>query len=235
MLELGPVFRHHASLSIFSKVLKDALSPAQLRGQLSLPDSMEEANRKEGEEQKTYRKLWDVKPITLHMKEVWQVPNAGLVLLWPYLNVLFERAGFMENSEFLDDAAHQKAVFLTEYLVSANTTPDEHQLVFNKVLCGYPVAAPLELDFEVDEDMESLCEGLLSAVIGHWPVLGDTSIESFRETFLIREGHLGLTSEFWQLQVARKAYDLLLRELPWGISTVNLSWMDQIIKVEWET
>ena len=81
---------------------------------------------------------------------------------------------------------------------------------------------------------QQLCDGLLNAAINHWEIIGETSIPSFRETFLMREGNLGITAKFWHLNVAPKAYDVLLRQLPWSIANISLSWVDLRLKVEWE-
>lgn len=167
------------------------------------------------------------------MNESLVIQNAGLVILWPYFNVLFERAGLMEESKFIDDKAQQKAVLLLEYLAAESESPEEHQLVFNKILCNYPIEKPIDVTLEITEDLQSLCQGLLEAAVNHWEILGETSIDAFRESFLIREGSLEETQEYWRLKVANKSYDVLMRQLPWGISLVNLSWMDKNIEVAW--
>lgn len=233
MSELGPVFRQHSSLNLFSEVLQESLEPAQIEAHFSEKKLSKPKAKKEVEDKK-YRKLWDMDEVILKMDEVWLVHNAGLVILWPYLNVLFERADLMENSAFKNEAAQQKAILLSEYLVSGDTTSVESKLVLNKVICGYPVAAPLDVEIEIEDSLKELCEGLIAAAIGHWETIGDTSVEAFRETFLVREGKLGLTKDFWHLEVDKKAYDILMRQLPWGLTPVNLSWMDKIIKVDWE-
>jgi len=233
--QLAPIFHHHASLKIFSEVMKEELGPVYLEKKL-LPTMDSNINQEDSQnqEEKPYRKLGASDEEHLELEEVWLIQNAGLSLLWPYFKMLFERAGLMADSEFLDEAAQQKGALLLEYLVSGNTAPEEYQLVFNKILCGIPVAAPIEVKLEIDESLKELCEGLLQAAITHWEILGETSIPSFRETFLMREGKLGITAKFWHLTVNSKAYDVLLRQLPWSIANISLSWVDLRLKVEWE-
>jgi hypothetical protein len=169
----------------------------------------------------------------MDFSEVWLISNAGMVLIWPYLGTLFERAGYIEDSKFVSLEAQQKAVYLLEYLMRGEVIKEEYQLVLNKVLCNHPLEIPLEVSFQPDESIEELCEGLLQAVIAYWSVLQDTSVQALRETFLLREGTLGLTEKGWYLQIPQKSYDILLSQLPWGISVVNLSWMEKPMEVKW--
>ncbi len=169
------------------------------------------------------------------MNESLVIQNAGLVLLWPYFNMLFERAGLMKDSKFIDDKSQQKAILLLEYLATGSENPEEYQLVLNKTLCNYPIAAPIDLTLEITEDLQSLCKELIDATVNHWASLDETSVDSFRESFLIREANFGFDEKDYFLSVANRPYDVLLRQLPWGISIVNLSWMDKNIKVDWES
>ena len=168
------------------------------------------------------------------LKEILIINNSGLAILWPYLAPLFERAELTADNRFLDEAAQQKAILLSQFLVTGDDVPpQEYQLGLNKVICGYPISTPIGITYDISEELKELCEGLLSAVIAHWDILGDTSIEAFRESFLIREGTLGLEEEKWRLKVSSKAYDVLISQIPWGIEVVNLSWMDRVLMVDW--
>ena len=62
-------------------------------------------------------------------------------------------------------------------------------------------------------------------MIEQWRILKKTSVDGFRESFLQREGRLSLQENGWSLKVARASYDVLLDQLPWGISVVLLPWM----------
>ncbi|MEM1120530.1 MAG: contractile injection system tape measure protein, partial [Bacteroidota bacterium] len=182
---------------------------------------------------KPYKKLWEMNQTSPDITAVWVGPNAGLVLLWPYFQALFDRAGLLEKGAFVDRTAQQKAILILAYLGMGELKPTEPDLIFNKVLCGYPVEVPILIDFDLDQTLCDLCDGLIAAAVQHWKTIGATSVATFRETFLVREGNLNLTEKYWQLQVTPKAYDLLLKQLPWSISTVNLSWMERTMKVEW--
>ncbi|MGS0742589.1 contractile injection system tape measure protein [Glaciimonas sp. GG7] len=51
--------------------------------------------------------------------------------------------------------------------------------------------------------------------------------------FLQREGRLILREGKWTLTVSRKTLDILLDQLPWGISVVLHPWMPHPLSVEW--
>ena len=63
----------------------------------------------------------------------------------------------------------------------------------------------------------------------------NTSLDTFRESFLQREGTLTFNDKNWKLQVESKPIDVLLRKLPWGIALIKFRWNDYIIFVEWTT
>lgn len=174
-----------------------------------------------------------VQPKKIKMEETYYVHNAGMVLLWPYLGTLFERAGLMRNSEFSDNEARQQAVLLLEFIASEDENPADDKLLFNKLLCGYPLDAPITVSLQMDENLEQLCSGLLEAIISSWAILGNTTINGLRESFLLREGKLNVNEENTELMVDPRAYDMLLDQLPWSLSPVKLSWMQQNLIVYW--
>jgi hypothetical protein len=38
----------------------------------------------------------------------------------------------------------------------------------------------------------------------------------------------------WLLQVEAKTVDILLNQLPWGISMIKLPWMQRMLWIEWD-
>jgi hypothetical protein len=73
----------------------------------------------------------------------------------------------------------------------------------------------------------------VQAAILHWSALKSTSIDGFRHSFLIRHGVIVDQENKWLLKVEPKSFDLLLDQLPWGISMIKLSWMERVLAVEW--
>lgn len=165
--------------------------------------------------------------------EAYYIANAGLVLLWPFLHPFFDTLGLLREGAFTDDMARQRAIHLTEYLVSGRTHAKEYELALNKLLCGHPLEEPLIPNIVLSESEQQESEQLLLDVIGHWTALGNTSPAGLQESFLQRDGKLLRQGSHWRLQVEQKAYDMLLASLPWGVGMVKLGWGEGVLTVEW--
>jgi hypothetical protein len=74
---------------------------------------------------------------------------------------------------------------------------------------------------------------MLEGMIGHWKIIGNTSVAGLRSAFLQRQGYLTLTREAWHLQVEGRSYDMLLDRLPWSISVIKHPWMTRVVHVNW--
>jgi len=162
------------------------------------------------------------------------VDDAGLVILWPFLERLLVRTGLVgEDRRFLDELAELQAVALFASLATADPEPLEFRLPLAKLLCG----RPLESDFVLENPLtsEQLAEGdrLLATVIDRAPVLGELSIAGLRTSFLQRPGALTTRDGAWLLQVERRAHDVVLDRFPWSWSWVKLPWMPDPLRVEW--
>jgi hypothetical protein len=158
--------------------------------------------------------------------------NAGLVLLHPFLPRFFEGLGLTEHNQLLQP---ERALCLLHFLATGQLSAPEHALALPKLLCGVPLARPVATDLaltmaEIDE-----AEVLLQAVVRHWTALRSTSADALRGTFLARAGKLSPrpASADWLLQVEPMSYDILLDQLPWGMSMIQLPWMPQLLRVEW--
>lgn len=166
------------------------------------------------------------------------IDNAGLVLTNPFLPHLFEALGLLTRDErgkprLRDEAAASRAVHLLQYLVDGRTDAPEPLLALNKVLCGLPIAAPVDRAITLTDDEHDTCDMLLRSILGNWPILSGTSIAGLRETFLQRDGKLTLTDGAWRLQVQRKTLDVLVDQIPWSIGVVFHAWMPGALHVTW--
>ena len=159
--------------------------------------------------------------------------NAGLILLWPFLEPFFDALGLLQDGDFKDENARQRAVHLTEYLVSGRSNAKEYELTLNKLLCGHPLEEPLISHVRLRKTEKRESEQLLLEVIGHWAALGDIDPAALQESFLQRDGKLLRQGGNWRLQVEQKAYDMLLGSLPWGVGMVKLGWGEGVVYVEW--
>lgn len=159
--------------------------------------------------------------------------NAGLVLAWPYLPRFWSALNLADAKSFINPDAQERAVLLLQYLVSGETAFQEHTLVLNKLLCGWPITEPVARELTLAKHENQEANELLDSVIANWRILKKTSRDGLRQTFIQREGRLSRDDLGWQLQVNRSGVDVLLDSLPWGIGLIRLPWMDQALRVEW--
>lgn len=156
--------------------------------------------------------------------------NAGLVILWPYLPAFFERLGLDLATNAADQA---RAAMVLQYLVTGEREMPENELLLNKILCGLAPSFPLELEFEPTPEEEERSIELLEAIIENWPAIKNSSLESIRESFLQREGKLEFSGEYYSMKVDRRTMDILVDQIPWGIRSITLTWMERYLYVDW--
>jgi len=161
------------------------------------------------------------------------INNAGLVILYPFLNHFFEKLGLVHEGSFLNDTAMQNGVALLQYLANEDTNPPEHLLALNKLLCGMELEAVFYLETPLTETEMDECNTFLEAVIEQAPILNKMSIAGFRSSFLLRQGILSSRDGASLLQVERETYDVVLNRFPWGMDWVKLPWMSTSLRVEW--
>lgn len=172
---------------------------------------------------------WQIEPL----EETLFVANAGVVLIAPYLQRLFERLDLVVDKQFVDEPAAERAVALIQYAVTAQAEAAEPLVVLNKLLCGLPLEAPVQREVELVAHEREAVDSLLLAAIGHWNALGRTSLAGLRQTFLQREGRLEHKADAWHLEVQPQTFDVLIDRLPWGFSTVRFPWMAEVLHVHW--
>lgn len=159
------------------------------------------------------------------------VSYAGLVLLHPFLPRFFAGVGVADHDELVDP---ERALCLLHHLATGELIAPEHHLTVAKVLCGVPLDRPVVADVGITAAEVAEAAALLEAVIGHWAALGHSSPEALRVEFLDRHGVLTADPVGdRQLCVEGRTSDILLDELPWGISMVRLPWMARMLAVQW--
>ena len=146
--------------------------------------------------------------------------NAGLVLLNAYIPMLFDRLGLTENGQFTSSTHQMDAVHYLQYLATGLSETEEHYVPLNKVLCGLAVTTPIASGINILEENKTMMQGLLEAVIGHWPAIGDSSIVGFRGNWLVRDGVLSEKTGHWSLRVEKRSYDVLIQRAPFSFSLI---------------
>lgn len=160
------------------------------------------------------------------------VENAGLVLLHPFLSRFLGGLGVAVGDELVDP---DRALALLHHLATGELVAPEHQLALAKVLCGVPSDQPSAADVGLTPTETAEATALLEAAIGHWDALRGTSPDALRAEFLQRRGVLAETPDGdWLLRVEARTVDILLDQLPWGLSSFRLPWMHRLMMVEWQ-
>lgn len=167
------------------------------------------------------------------IEAVWPVADAGLVILHPFLAAFFASRGLTGEACFVSPAASERAVHLTGRLAAGDAPRREPDLVIPKLLCGWPLAAPVARRPRLSAADQAEVDTLLAAVIGHWTALGRASAAALRESFLTRPGRLREGRRAWHLEVERRGTDVLLARLPWSINLVRLPWAPRPIQLDW--
>ncbi len=159
------------------------------------------------------------------------VDDAGLVLLHPFLPRFFTALGVSAGDKLVQP---ERALCLLHFLATGENKTPEYELVLAKLLCNVPLLEPVATGLDLTSSEKAEAVALLEAVIAHWQVLRNTSPDGLRSTFLLRAGKLSLREDGdWLLQVESKSFDILMDQLPWGISVIKLPWMGKMLWVEW--
>ncbi len=158
------------------------------------------------------------------------IPNAGLVLLHPFLPQFFEALTVSRGNKLLQPG---RALSLLHFLTSGRDDTQEHDLVLPRILCNIPLSSPVETGVALTAHEIKEAKALQKAVIHHWEALRHTSPDGLRGAFLLRPGTISGRDNDWLLKVESDTSDILLEQLPWDISTIKLPWMEKILWVEW--
>ncbi len=160
--------------------------------------------------------------------------NSGLIILWPYLYTLCEKLNYMKNKKFINDEYQNRAVMLSQYLVTGLTTIFEEDIVLNKILFGLRPNKYIDCKIELKENELQMCDSLLNSVLQNWPQMSNTQVDTFRESFLKREGVLNKTeTDDYELNVKKESFDVILETIPWNINRIQTIFMKNKITVEW--
>jgi hypothetical protein len=169
----------------------------------------------------------------LAMGEQVYIRNAGLILLHPFIATLFARAGLTKDGALTGEAAQAKAVQLLQYAATGAEQEPEYELVLNKLLTGLKPEEVLVHTADLETEDKELITGMLHAILMQWDKMKNTSLEGFRNSFLMREGYVFQTEESWVLRVEQRGYDIILQTLPWSFGMIKFSWMNKPLIVEW--
>jgi len=160
------------------------------------------------------------------------IENAGLILLHPFLKPFFEKVNLLENN-VIKQSNYDLATQILYYLATNKEQAAEHQLIFEKYLCGIPAGFPLNKFVPIPHQIKTECDELLKAVLTHWKSLQSSSSALLQNEYLCRPGKLSLHNDKDLLYIQRKTQDILLEKIPWNIHIIKLPWNKKLLYVEW--
>ena len=161
------------------------------------------------------------------------IKNAGLVLMNSYVPILFDRLAVVKTNHFLNTATQLDAVHYLQYVVTGMSNTEESFMVLNKILCGLAIQEPVQDGIIITDAQQQLIEGLINAVIAHWPAVGSSSISGFRGNWLVRDGLLTEQNDKWVLTIEKRTYDILISKSPFSFSIIKYPWMNKPLYVNW--
>lgn len=156
------------------------------------------------------------------------IDDAGLILLHPFLPNLLQELELVRNGQI---EVVEEAASVVYSLAWGESPQAEWQLVMPKLLLGLPPVQLVEVR-EVTPAQLKMGEEMIMAAIGHWSVLGSTSVAGFRESFLQRAGRVDRTQDGWSVLLEQRPYDMLMEQLPWQIGFIKLPWMNEVIRTQ---
>lgn len=225
------VYAHFVhQLSTHGKLQHLQINKGKLRNTVLKKSIHEEQWRAKADEHDTDFERATTSNISKVKQEGIYIHNAGLVIVAPFLPVLFNKLGLLNGTELTDKS---RAVYLVQYMASGRERVAEFELGLAKMLCGLDSDTPVDTHWQLTPEEKTEIDDLLLSAIEYWSILKDTSPDGLQHTFLQRSGKLQFLNNEWKLQVEPKPWDVLLQHLPWSISMIKLPWMPCMLKTEW--
>ncbi|MBC8757383.1 hypothetical protein H2O64_22125 [Kordia sp. YSTF-M3] len=157
--------------------------------------------------------------------------KSGLILLHPFLTTFLKGADLVTEANEIKNV--DKACMLLHYLATETEEVTDVELPLEKILLGIPMETIIDYQIPLTDEDKALCDELLQAVLEHWVALKKSTINTLRDMFLKRDGHIIITDESIKLKVEHLAQDILLDKVPWNIHLFRLKWMEKMVHVEW--
>lgn len=169
------------------------------------------------------------------VEDYYYIDNAGLVIILPFAAHIFEEMGYLKSDKQFKTSKKQiKAIHLLQYMAYGANDYQEHELLFNKLICGWELDQPIPKKSNITKKEKQQADDFLKEIIEQWGAMKNMSPAGLRSNFLARKGKLSFMNNHWLLQIESMAFDpFLLNKLPWTISIIKNKWMTKRIHVEW--
>lgn len=164
-----------------------------------------------------------------------EIGNAGLVLILSFLSRFFENIGMATSKGFNSVTEQHAGVYLLRYIATGSLDlPQEHELFFEKLICGIETDEVLMPFSEFKQSQLDEVEDLLTSIIENWKAVKSSSPKTLQSAFLQRSGYLIQRDDgAWSLHIERQTIDILLNKIPWTISIGRIPFSSVMIYTEW--
>lgn len=171
------------------------------------------------------------KDVVLSFQEGILLPNAGSILLHPFLGAFFRDCGVLTKDNRI--SAPDLAVHLLHYATTGILEAPDYTLQFEKLLLGFPLERTLDRYVAITQRHKEQVRELLTSLLENWPKLKSTSADTVRVEFLQRSGKVLWEGNSLRIIMDKKVQDILLDGLPFNLGMVKLPWRRDLIFVEW--
>ncbi|MCI3939510.1 contractile injection system tape measure protein [Chryseobacterium aahli] len=160
------------------------------------------------------------------------VQNAGLVLIHPFIKTFFEHCDLLDpkTQQLIDP---ELCAHLLHYIATGKTNAPEYDMVFEKFLCNIPMNQTINKHIKLSRKHKTQAKNVIESVQHNWNPMKKSSAALLQNEFFQRSGKLVVTDHDYTLTIERKAQDILLDKLGWGLGLVKLPWQDKFIFINW--
>ncbi|WP_167596968.1 contractile injection system tape measure protein [Leeuwenhoekiella sp. ZYFB001] len=217
----------HKSKSLSTKEIEERLQSTPVKFQYKKPTLDSDDTFKEEHQPIEHN------PVETDESQGLILPNCGLILLHPFLSILFEELGVLSSQKQIAEEHYDLVVQLLHFIATGEENISEQQLGAAKQLCGVFSSYPIKKENVLQEKHKKEALNLIQTVLNYWSALKNTTAVGLRGQFLIRSGKWVTTNEKIELFIERQTADILLDQLPWRLSMVKLPWLKKMIYVTW--
>lgn len=217
----APAMRTHA-LTVVEKLLSQNVPAVGQDQTLPAPNRVSDRSKND-----------DNEAVSTDPKQAYLSQRGGLVLLHPFLPLLFGRLDLLDSKRQIPKSNIAVARRALQLIGDTQADEDQPTDAVEKLLLGVPQnwAVPGE---KVSEQPDlALINSLLASVVERWGALGQTSPDGLRDAFICRNATLRRQDTAWSLRVENGPFDMLLDRLPWSFGTIGLPWMPEPCNVHW--
>lgn len=160
------------------------------------------------------------------------VQNAGLILIHPFIKAFFEHCDLIDpkTQQLIDP---ELCAHLLHYIATGKTNAPEYDMVFEKFLCNIPMNQTINKHIKLSRKHKTQAKNVIESVQHNWNPMKKSSVALLQNEFFQRSGKLVVTDHDYTLTVERKAQDILLDKLGWGLGLIKLPWKEKFIFVNW--